>query len=144
METSQQEPWDSENSQKLTRRYLLGMMPGEERTVFEKRYVVDSDLFDELQAEETELIDSYVRGELSPEDRRRCEEYLLSAPELQKRLDFSRSLMCLGENAEPGSFEPMESPEKRSRLRAFLSKFGLKRYVTTAEASIQPQFRSLN
>ena len=49
----------------ILRSYLLGDMPEAVRTEFADRYFIDEDLFDELLDVEYELLDEYVRGQLS-------------------------------------------------------------------------------
>ena len=48
--------------------------------------------FEEIEVAEEELIDAYVRGELSLDERRLLEKGLRSSPELVERLHFARLL----------------------------------------------------
>src|SRR6185503_3931374 len=72
--------------------YLLGIMPEAERERFELRYLEDESLFAELQEIEDELIDDYVNGVLTTEQREPFEKYFLSSPERRKKVRFARDL----------------------------------------------------
>ena len=52
-------------------RYLLGELAEEEMVALESAYLSDEVLLERLCAVETELIDAYVRGELSAGQRER-------------------------------------------------------------------------
>lgn len=72
--------------------YLLGTLPEEEREELAERYFVDDALYEQLLEIETDLIDRYVRGQLSAEDRRRLESYLNSLPDGQNKVAVARAL----------------------------------------------------
>jgi hypothetical protein len=84
------------------RGYLLATMPEEERLELAARYFSDDELFERLKAAEADLIDEYVRGELSAEDRRLFEQTLETFPGRRDRVAFARALERLpAEGAEP-------------------------------------------
>jgi hypothetical protein len=71
-------------------RYLLGTLSDEERAGVEERYFsIDAD-FEEIEIAEEELIDRYVRGELSETDRNRFETNLAGLPRIAERVHFAR------------------------------------------------------
>ncbi len=76
----------------LMRRYFLGDLPLEERVRLEDRYLLDVALFEGLLAAENDLIDAYVRGELTEAERQQFEMEYLKSPEGHERLDFARAL----------------------------------------------------
>ena len=80
------------NNEILMRRYFLGDLPQEERVRLEDRYLLDVALFEELLAAENDLIDAYVRGELTEAERQQFEMEYLKSPEGRGRLDFARAL----------------------------------------------------
>ena len=47
-------------------KYLLGDLPEEERIQIEEKYFLDDDFFQQLLLVEDELVDSYVKNELTP------------------------------------------------------------------------------
>ena len=54
-------------------KYLLGKLTEDEQVELEDRAFADADYLSALQATEADLIDAYVRGELSQSDRRSFE-----------------------------------------------------------------------
>ncbi len=79
-------------SEALLRQYLLGTLAEDERTRLEDKYFADSDLFQELVGVENDLIDTYVRRQLSPAESQQFESQYLSSPERLARVEFARSL----------------------------------------------------
>lgn len=82
---------DTRNEEQV-RRYLLGDVSEDERIRIEERLMVDGDFFDQVGLQEDELVDDYVDGRLSREDRSRFESLFLCAPERQHKLRFARAL----------------------------------------------------
>src|SRR5262249_9488906 len=80
-----------DNSEMLTR-YLLGELNAEEAAQLEKRYFQDADFLGELQAVECDLSDSYVRGELPVDRRKRFEQRFLTSPALRQQALFADAL----------------------------------------------------
>lgn len=78
--------------QQTIREYLLGQLPSEQEAQFEERLLTDDDVFEELEIVEDELVDEYLRNELSPADRSGFESYFLASPEHQEKLRFARAL----------------------------------------------------
>ena len=71
-------------------RYLLGSLSEEERATLEEKYFSDDTAFEEMQIAEEELIDQYVRAELSNEDRARFAAMVARSPRLAERVEFAR------------------------------------------------------
>ena len=78
---------------KFLREYLLGQAPRQARESFEAKYLADDDIFEDLVAAENDLIDSFVRGALSPAERAQFRTHFLSTPERLERVAFARSLV---------------------------------------------------
>lgn len=74
-------------------RYLLGEVTDEEQARVEEQFFLDPDYLEELQALEEELIRDYLQGRLSDRERKGIEVIYLDSPELNKRVEFSRSLI---------------------------------------------------
>lgn len=72
--------------------YLLGVLEPDERQELEKRLMVDSAFFEELQQREYELIDDYLSKKLSQSEKERFESFFLLAPARQQKLRFSKAL----------------------------------------------------
>lgn len=73
-------------------RYLLGMLPEDEMRRLEEKYFADDEVYEDLEATERDLLDSYTRDELSEGDRKRFEEYFLCSTERRARLGFAITL----------------------------------------------------
>lgn len=73
-------------------RYLLGHLSLEEEERVELEYLAGEDAFVLVQEAEHDLIDDYVSGRLSADDRRRFEERVLPRPEMAGRVAFARAL----------------------------------------------------
>jgi hypothetical protein len=71
--------------------YLLGQLPPDEAAALEERYLGDPAVHDQLRAVERDLIDRYVRGELS--DAETFERRYLSSPSRRAKVEFARALM---------------------------------------------------
>src|SRR5262245_26772832 len=71
-------------------KYLLGDLPPDEEILVEDRAVADADYLAALETMEADLIDSYVRGELSATDRRRFERRFLASPQRRRKVAFAR------------------------------------------------------
>lgn len=74
--------------------YLLGQMSEAERTQLEDQYFAEDARFEYLAAVETDLIDSYVRGELAEPDRARFEQRFPRSPRLRARIALARQLQA--------------------------------------------------
>src|SRR5215472_7620670 len=68
------------------RAYLLGTIDEAEATKLEVGYFTDPSVLDWIQAVESTLIEDYLAGRLSPEDRRLFESRYLEVPALKQRL----------------------------------------------------------
>ncbi len=71
-------------------RYILGTLSEEEKTRLEESYFVDDAEFEEFEIAEDELIDRYVRGELSPSESETLEKTVAVSPRLIERVQFAR------------------------------------------------------
>ncbi len=77
---------------KLIVRYLLGDLPEEEQARLEDLAFSDREYLQNIQAVESDLIDEYVRGELSDSERRQFERRFLASFERQQKVEFARAL----------------------------------------------------
>ena len=72
--------------------YLLHKLPDSQREAFEDRWMEDSELYEQLQDIEAELLDDYASGALPPEDRDLVTRHLLGDPVQDRKLLFARTL----------------------------------------------------
>lgn len=80
------------NNEKLISRYLLGELSEEQQVEIEDRAFADQDYLASITAVENDLIDEYVRHELSEADRRKFESRFLASTERRKRVEFAKAL----------------------------------------------------
>jgi hypothetical protein len=83
----------SEDKQRaILRKYLLGQLPESKRSRLADRYFDDEELFDELLDVENELLDAYVGGRLTPQDRKDFRAYLTHLPDGLAKLSTAYAL----------------------------------------------------
>ena len=73
-------------------RHLSGTLTDEERDALEQAAFEDDALFDELSAIESDLVDSYVRGELDDETGRGIAAMLETSPRMQTMAETTMAL----------------------------------------------------
>src|SRR6516165_6072717 len=73
-------------------KYLLGNLTEEEQVQVEDRAFSDPDYLAALEAAEADLIDNYVRGDLSESERRSFERLFLTSSQRRSKVEFARSL----------------------------------------------------
>jgi len=74
-------------------RYLLNELPEEDQARFEDAYIRDGSLFEQVQALEEELIEDYVKGELSGDERHRFERHYLASDQRRARIGTTKQLV---------------------------------------------------
>lgn len=98
------------NPQEVAKRYLLGNLSDQERDQLEQKYFSDNSEFDEIEIAEDDLVDAYVRGKLSVDDRRRFEIVSSSSPRLRERVEFAK-LLFQKTIASPSTVAAVEVPK---------------------------------
>ena len=93
----------------LIRRYLLGELAEADQAALEQELLIDRGKFDQVWAVENELVDSYVRGEMSRADRKRFEGHYLASPLHRERVAIAESFLT---NIDQGVGETVEVREK--------------------------------
>jgi len=81
-------------SENMIWRYLLGELTEADQTALERELLMDRDKFNQAWAVENELIDSYVRGEMSPADRERFEGHYLASALHRERVAIAASFLA--------------------------------------------------
>jgi hypothetical protein len=71
--------------------YLLGLSSPDEQAAIEERYLADPDFLAEVQSVERDLIDRYLRGEIT--DRAAFESHFMASSSRRERVEFARALM---------------------------------------------------
>ena len=102
--------------------YILGTLSDEEAARLEESYFVDDAEFEEFEIAEEELIDRYVRGELSPQERDQLEKTFARSPRLIQRVQIAR---VLASRLAPEKVTVVQTPQPaRARLSWWQSLFG--------------------
>lgn len=114
------------NNERMIALYLLGELPEGQQVQIEDRAFQDKDYLANITAVENDLIDEYVRNELSETDRRKFEDRFLASAERRKRVEFARALTRI-------------APEY-----AFKEKTALAPQAVSWRESLEAFFRSLN
>ena len=89
-------------------RYLLGKLSDAESARLEEHSFVDDRTFDEIEIAEDELIDAYVGGSLSSEDRKRFENKLLKSERVAERVEFAK-LLSKSKSPQLMGYEPAKT-----------------------------------
>ena len=103
--------------EETARAYLLGELPEGEARAFEERALADTGLRDEVDAAEKDLIDEYVRGELSPPERGRFERLFLASERRRQSVAFAQAF---NETPPVTSLDPAREGTLTSRVRLLL------------------------
>jgi anti-sigma-K factor RskA len=74
------------------RRFLLGYLDEGERQIVAERLTADSDYLELVLQAESELMEDYVADQLSAEDRRRFDKYVLTNRQQVDQLNLTRAL----------------------------------------------------
>jgi len=83
---------DNDKDREELRQYLLGLLAESEREPVDRRILTDSEFYEELQATEDDLVDEYLSGKLTEQERRQFELHFASGEERHNKLQFGRSL----------------------------------------------------
>ena len=96
--------------------FLLGSLPEEEQVQVEDRAFADPEYMTAVEAAEADLIDAFVRGDLSPSDRRAFESRFLTSPGRLRKLEFARALARVTAESRSVSSVPAAGRSTRHSL----------------------------
>jgi hypothetical protein len=77
----------------LLTRYLLGALPDKEAERLDELSIADEAFAGRLDAVEHDLVDAYVRGELSEDDLKQFKAFYLSSPGRRQKVRFAQGLL---------------------------------------------------
>jgi hypothetical protein len=80
------------------RGYLFGALSSDETERLDELSVVDDDFAARLDAVENDLVDAYVRGELSGDTLQKFQTRYLSSPKRREKVKFAESLCSLADS----------------------------------------------
>jgi hypothetical protein len=98
------------DDEKLMVQYLLGNLSEEEQVRIEDRAFSDSAYMGALEAAEADLIDAYVRDELSQSERHEFERRFLISPHRRSKVEFARDLARIAKESRVAEAVPLERP----------------------------------
>jgi len=99
--------------------YLLGKLSEEEGVQVENRAFADAAYLGELEAAEADLIDAYVRGDLTQSDRREFERRFLTSPGRRGRVEFAVALAKAMAEMKTSESAAVKSASRKALAAAF-------------------------
>jgi len=102
--------------------YLLGELPESEVERLDEQSFTDDDFFRRLQTVESDLIDAYARGEMSPGEREHFERGFLTTLKRRERAEFAEALAVFDFEL-PAAAPPAVQPERTSLWQSLLNFF---------------------
>jgi hypothetical protein len=103
-------------------RYLLGVLPETETTHLDELSIADDEFAMRLSMAENDLVDAYVRDEVSEEIRERFRTFYLSSAKRREKVRFASHLLGLDEKAtRAGDRMPAAATEPAGQ-RGFFAK----------------------
>src|SRR6266404_312407 len=81
-----------DEEQRYARKFLLGYLDERERQTVEERLITDPDYLELVLQAESELMEAYVARQLSEDDRKRFDKYLLTNERQVEQLNLTRAL----------------------------------------------------
>jgi hypothetical protein len=110
------------NDQTVTR-YLLGSLPGAEAERLDELSFTDDEFAGALRIAEEDLVDAYVRGELTGASLEQFKSYYLASPLRREKVEFARALQVFaGKSAAARAVEveaenPAQNPAQAATKR---------------------------
>src|SRR5437016_3544569 len=95
----------------LVVQYLLGSISEEEASRLDELSIANDKFAERLSTVENDLVDAYVRGELTGESLDRFESHYLASPYRREKVKFAECLLGLCDRA------PMASPQNERPAR---------------------------
>lgn len=93
------------------RSYLLGQLPADEQEQLEERAFSDKDYLQSVLAVERDLIDEYVRGDLSSSTLKNFKKRFLISDQRRRKIEFARALAQVAAETQ----ESMPSHQAREK-----------------------------
>ena len=107
-----------EKQQTAAKQYLLGSLPTDLQEEMERNLMIEDGALEGLEAAEDDLIDEYISGELTEDQKAQFEDYFLVTPERRESLRFAELLRSHVEPIQQDAPEPLIAPSLLQRLWA--------------------------
>src|SRR5580765_7610112 len=88
---------------RLLTQYLLGALPEAEESRLDELSIADDDFAARLVSMENDLVDAYVRGELSGPDLERFRSHYLLSPARREKVRFAEALIAAADHSPAAS-----------------------------------------
>ncbi len=125
------------NNEKVIARYLLGDLTEEQQIEIEDRAFADKEYLATITAVENDLIDEYVRDEMSASDRLKFESRFLASAERRKRVEFAKALATVtSESVVSEKVDPKQALSWRESLVNFFSSLNPLAKIAVAAAML--------
>ncbi|HET8782364.1 MAG TPA: hypothetical protein VFM63_08100 [Pyrinomonadaceae bacterium] len=111
------------NSEHLITQFLLGDLTDDQQVEIEDRAFSDQEFMTRIRTVENDLIDEYVRNQMSETDRRRFESRFLASESRRKRVEFAKALAQLLPETRVTERETRTVSATRSSWRDALAAF---------------------
>jgi hypothetical protein len=108
-------------------RYLLNELSEEDQARLEDAYLADGSLFEQVRAMEEELIEDYVKGDLSGPERRLFERHYLASEQRRARIETARQLVRVCSSESPPEAATGDSVRKSSSMYSWIGLFARQR-----------------
>jgi hypothetical protein len=114
-------------NEQIIRRYLIGALSETETEALDELSITDDEFGTALNVAEKELVDSYVKGELSADELENFKAHYLASPLRREKVDFSAALRVFGERSAGPSAAvvPAEGTGAAAEKARWFSGFGL-------------------
>src|SRR5271170_6140025 len=111
------------------RGYLFGTLPQDETGRLDELSVVDDEFAARLDTVEADLVDAYVRDELSGDTLEKFQTSYMSSPRRRERVAFARSLSPFASAHVPQPAADRLAAAPGSSLRSWLGSFAFPRFA---------------
>jgi hypothetical protein len=101
------------DADRLLVRYLLGSLPAEDAERLDELSIADEEFATRLSQAEYDLVDAYVKGELTGEDVNRFESSYLSSAKRRQRVEFAEALFRFKRKLDTEPAIVLLSPKSR-------------------------------
>ena len=101
-------------------RYLLGDLPEAEQLALEQMFLTDNGAFERVWEIENQLVDRYVRGRLTAEEKKLFEQNYLASPVHRERVQFATNLIGAADSATENDAERPRAQSSVSWRPSFL------------------------
>jgi hypothetical protein len=127
---------EANSNKQLLIEYLLGSLPGEQVELFDELSIADDEFAKSLAAAEDDLVDAYVRGELTGSELTNFRSSYLTSADKYEKVRFAQSLQTFCERSAVNSVSATP-PAAASRDKfSFLNIFKIPRVKWVFTAAI--------